>query len=203
MRSGCMGKKASRRKRKSDVLALTTKQFREPIRIGADVAAGFVPPEQARRNDYEIVNAAVIDSNMPQVAVVRNRTQWAIERYHVRGLIDERQFLAGEMFRKCYERAGIGQRVTANLDGVGGAWQCTYGMAVTERQADARKELRAVLDRMPDRIADIAVRAIIHDARPDDLGYGSRSAMVGMAYIRMCLDVIADHYRLALLEKNA
>lgn len=166
-------------------------------RVTKAVLESAVPPEQLKKNEYELINPAEIDSNMPQTLVPRNRTQWAIERYYRRGLIDERQYDAGVKFRELSERAAIQPSVT-------GGYQQNYhpkggGRKIGElsdRVADARAEWNFVLKNLPPRIANIAVDAICFDEPPGRFGRGAQPEKVGMAYIRLCLDVLADHYRL-------
>ena len=154
-------------------------------------------PEQLGRNEYDLVNPAEIDSGLPQTLVPINRTQWAIERYHHRGQIDERQFDAGVKFRKLSEHAAILPSVTGgyqqNYNPRGGGWRQGD---ISDRVAEARRQWNAILAALPPRIADIAVDAICFDASPARFGRGSRPDITGMAYIRLCLDVLADHYRL-------
>lgn len=165
-------------------------------RVRQAILAQAILPEQIHRGDYELINPAEIDSNMPQTLVPRNKSQWAIERYFNKGLIDERQLEAGRKFRQLYERAGIEQRVTSAYELPTGGREITYGMATTERQAEARQQWRSVADRFPPLIMNLAINGICRDASPTEIGGGSRPEITGMAYIRLCLDVLADHYRL-------
>ncbi len=75
------------------------------------------------------------------------------------------QWYAADWYRDLYQQAGIEARVSANYGG-SGAGECTYGMAVTERQAWARRKLRAARERIPPNMIGLIDRVVLHDAVP-------------------------------------
>ena len=113
-----------------------------------------------------------------------------------RGLVDARQFEAGERLRGDYETAALGPRVTmcwaARVDGGGGA-----GLDPTTAQIAAKRRFDAALAAAGKGLADVAWRVICAGeglpAAEKALGWPARA---GRLVLTLALDRLADHYRL-------
>ena len=94
-----------------------------------------VPPfEQWLKNRYARLGGAL--------PARRNLTHRQLERMHARGAIDDQELEAGQRYRMCWERAGIGARIVADYGDRVGIGETTYGMPATEAQAMWRHRLR-------------------------------------------------------------
>ena len=113
-----------------------------------------------------------------------------------RGLVDARQFEAGERLRADYETASLGPRVTmrraARVDGGGGG-----GLDPMTAQIAAKRRFDAALAGIGQGLADIAWRVICAGeglpAAEKALGWPVRA---GRLVLTLALDRLADHYRL-------
>jgi hypothetical protein len=116
---------------------------------------------------------------------------------HARGLISDRQLLAGERLRGDYERAGLNAATTMRWDvalaagaGRGG------GIAdATHRQIDARRRFHAALDAAGPGLADICWRVICAGegvpAAEKSMQWPARS---GRLVLTLALDRLAGFY---------
>jgi hypothetical protein len=112
-----------------------------------------------------------------------------------RGLVDARQFEAGERLRGDYETAALGPRVTmrwaARVDGG------TGGLDPTTAQIAAKRRFDAALAAAGKGLADVAWRVICAGeglpAAEKALGWPARA---GRLVLTLALDRLADHYRL-------
>lgn len=116
-----------------------------------------------------------------------------------RGLVDARQFDAGEALRADYERASLGAQVTmrwgeTRVDGGGGGGAADP--AATQIAAKARFD--AAIAAAGAGLADILWRVVcageVLPAAEKALGWPTRS---GRVVLTLALDRVADHYRLA------
>ena len=113
-----------------------------------------------------------------------------------RGLVDARQFEAGERLRGDYETAALGARVTmrwaARVDGGGGG-----GLDPVMAQVSAKARFDAAMAAAGGGLGDIAWRVICAgEALPmaeKGLGWPARA---GRLVLTLALDRLADHYRL-------
>lgn len=117
-----------------------------------------------------------------------------------RGLIDQRQFDAGEKLRADWERANLAPSLTMRWDAAprsGGFRGGGDHLEPTERQAAARQRFDAAITALGRDLNDIAWRVICSgEAMPvaeKALGWPVRS---GRLVLRMALDRLADFYRL-------
>ncbi len=119
---------------------------------------------------------------------------------HARGLISDRQALAGETLRADFERSGLAPRVTMQWDapppdGSPRTRRSTDGGTLA--QIDARRRFDAAMAHAGRGLADICWRIICagegmaHAER--GLGWPSRS---GRLVLTLALDRLAEHYRL-------
>lgn len=112
-----------------------------------------------------------------------------------RGLVDARQFEAGERLRGDYERASLAPSVTmrwqARVDGGGG------GADPATAQLAAKRRFDAATAALGHGLADIAWRVICAGealpAAEKGLGWPTRS---GRLVLTLALDRLADHYGL-------
>lgn len=113
-----------------------------------------------------------------------------------RGLVDARQFEAGERLRGDYERASLAPGVTmrwqARVDGGGGG-----GTDPATAQLAAKRRFDAATAALGRGLADIAWRVICAGealpAAEKGLGWPTRS---GRLVLTLALDRLADHYGL-------
>lgn len=113
-----------------------------------------------------------------------------------RGLVDARQFEAGERLRGDYETAALGPRVTmrwsARVDG--GA---AGGLDPASAQIAAKRRFDGAMAAAGSGLADICWRVICAGeglpAAEKGLGWPARA---GRLVLTLALDRLADHYRL-------
>lgn len=128
-------------------------------------------------------------------SVTVNRAESPLSWLRARGLVDARQYEAGERLRGDYETAAIGARVTmrwaARVDG-GGA-----SLDPTEAQVAAKRRFDGAVAGLGGGLGDVAWRVICAgEALPEAekaLGWPTRS---GRVILTLALDRLADHYRL-------
>ena len=141
----------------------------------------------------ELVERTIGDARRVRVNVAESPLGWL----KARGLVDARQFEAGERLRGDYETAALGPRVTmrwsARVDGGAGE-----GLDPTTAQLAATRRFDAALVAAGKGLSDIAWRTICAgEALPvaeKALGWPVRS---GRLVLTLALDRLADHYRLA------
>lgn len=132
--------------------------------------------------------------------VLFNQAESPLGWLKARGLVSERQFMAGERLRLDYERAALPQRTTMQWDAPptskvarGSAFQG----ASTNSQIDAKARFGAAIDRAGTGLADILWRVICAgEAMPSAekaLGWPSRA---GRLVLTLALDRVADYYRI-------
>ncbi|WP_088183184.1 DUF6456 domain-containing protein [Sphingobium sp. Z007] len=118
---------------------------------------------------------------------------------HARGLLSERHYLAGDMLRRDWERAGLGARVTMRWDaaprsGNGGQGQGDPTMA----QLSARARFDGAMQAAGPGLADILWRVACAGeglvAAEKALGWPSRA---GKLVLTLALDRVAGWYRVS------
>lgn len=140
----------------------------------------------------ELVERTIGKGRSVTVNVAESPLGWL----RARGLIDARQFAAGERLRGDYETAALGPRVTmrwaARVDGGGGE-----GLDPTTAQIAAKRRFDAALAAAGKGLADVAWRVICAGeglpAAEKALGWPARA---GRLVLTLALDRLADHYRL-------
>ena len=117
-----------------------------------------------------------------------------------RGLVDARQFEAGERLRADYETAALGPRVTMRWDAApaarrGGAPRA--GLDPTTAQIAAKRRFDAAVAAAGPGLADILWRVICAGeavpAAEKAMGWPARA---GRLVLTLALDRVADHYEL-------
>jgi hypothetical protein len=158
-----------------------------------DMASPRDSESEGARDMRELVERTIGDARRVRVNVAESPLGWL----KARGMVDARQFEAGERLRGDYETAALGPRVTmrwsARVDGGAGE-----GLDPTTAQIAAKRRFDAALDAAGKGLSDIAWRTICAgEALPvaeKALGWPVRS---GRLVLTLALDRIADHYRLA------
>lgn len=117
-----------------------------------------------------------------------------------RGLVSERQFLAGEQLREDFERAGVMGSTTMRWDAApreGGRRSARNPEAFTHSRIAAKARFDAALAEAGPGLTDILWRVVCAgDAMPvaeKALGWPARS---GRLVLGLALDRLAHHYRL-------
>ncbi|MES2753730.1 MAG: DUF6456 domain-containing protein [Pseudomonadota bacterium] len=130
-------------------------------------------------------------------SVTVNQAESPLSWLYARGLIDGRQFDAGEQLRADYERAALGSRVTMRWDNMpvgsgGGAGDATLNRLAAKRRFDA------AIAAIGPGLNDIAWRVICAGeglpVAEKALGWPVRA---GRLVLTLALDRLAAHYRLA------
>lgn len=129
--------------------------------------------------------------------VTVNRAESPLTWLRSRGMLDARQFEAGERLRADHERAAIAPSVTmrwaARVDG-GGAGA---GLTESEAQLAAKRRFDAAVDAVGRGLSDVLWRVVCAGeglpATEAALGWPKRA---GRLVLGLALDRLADHYRL-------
>lgn len=156
----------------------------------------------------ELVERAFVDRRIGDAAIGRarrirtvtvNLAESPLGWLRSRGLVDARQFEAGERLRADYELAALGPRVTMRWDGAplgsgrSGAASIDPGTA----HIAAKRRFDAALAALGGGLSDVAWRVICAGeglpVAEKHLGWPVRS---GRLVLTLALDRLADHYRL-------
>lgn len=132
--------------------------------------------------------------------VTVNLAESPLSWLRARGLIDPRQFEAGERLRADYETAALGQRVTMRWDAAPAArprGRPREGLDPTAAQVAARRRFDAAVAAAGPGLSDILWRVICAGetvpVAEKALGWPARA---GRLVLTLALDRLADHYRL-------
>lgn len=121
----------------------------------------------------------------------RNVTQCVLDRYLVRGQIDQRQFDAGLKLYRLWRASGAAQRIIASYSP-----RVRAQREMSDDQAVLRGRVTDTLRRMGP-LADILVHVCLCDEAARDWAVGRGDApQAGMAVLRMALESLADYWRL-------
>ena len=144
----------------------------------------------------ELVERSIASGAGPGRRVTVNLMESPLGWLRSRGLVDARQFEAGERLRSDYETASLGPRVTmrwaARVDGDGG-----HDLDPTTTQIAAKGRFDAAIGAAGVGLADILWRVVCAGegvpAAEKALGWPARA---GRLVLTIALDRVADHYRL-------
>lgn len=173
--------------------------------MGNRQEAGAVRAEQGRLLaerviEGDTVGARVRGGQRPARSVTVNLAESPLGWLLARGLIDQRQFDAGEKLRTDWERANLSPSITMRWDAAPlsrGSRGSGDHLEPSERQAAARQRFDAAMTALGRDLNDIAWRVICSgEAMPlaeKALGWPVRS---GRLVLRLALDRLADFYRL-------
>jgi hypothetical protein len=146
----------------------------------------------SKGDDWEMINPAKIDSNEQPIGLTRRFFKTPrLDRWHRGEVITQRQWWAGDTYRKLHERAQALPRVVASYGERTTGGETDYGMARTAAQARARTEWRSARSSIPFEILGFMDRLLIHDSLP---AYGGRKQMHALATIRTTLDNLASYF---------
>lgn len=159
--------------------------------------------------EYAMLNLHFVDRNVPSDGIgasarkVRsvsvNLAESPLSWLRARGLLTERQFVAGEALRRDYERAGLAQRTTM-------AWDApptsriargapSHG-ASTLAHIDAKRQFEAAITAAGRGLSDILWRVVCAGesvpVAEKGLGWPVRA---GRLVLSLALDRVADYYR--------
>ena len=128
--------------------------------------------------------------------VTVNRAESPLSWLCARGLVDARQYEAGERIRADYETAAIAPSITmrwdpARVDGGGGGGDATLAQIAAKRRFDAA--MAAVGRDLKDVLWRVACAGEGLPAAERALGWPTRS---GRLVLGIALDRLADHYGL-------
>lgn len=139
-------------------------------------------------------------ANRPRRTVKVNLAESPLAWLHTYGHLSERQFLAGEMLRGDFERAGLNPRVTMSWAHMPVARRKRGAPAwsnPTDRMLQAKQRFEGGVAALGRDLSDIAWRVICAgESMPvaeKSLGWPARS---GKLVLRIALDRLADYYRL-------
>lgn len=132
-------------------------------------------------------------------SVTVNQAESPLAWLRARGLVDARQFEAGERLRADYETAALGPRVTMRWDAAPSGGRGGGGGAIdpTLAQIAAKRRFDDAVGALGSGLSDIAWRVICAGERlpavEKGLGWPTRAGRVVLA---LALDRLAAHYRL-------
>jgi len=134
-------------------------------------------------------------SRRPARGVTVNLAESPLGWLKARGLVDARQFEAGERLRGDWTVAGLGPRVTMRWDA--GARSTGDGIDPTLAQISARRRTEAALDAVGPGLKDVLWRIVCAgegmEAAERALGWPARA---GRVVLTLALDRLADFYGL-------
>lgn len=170
----------------------------KPSEAGVRVEAGRLLAEKVLEG--ETIGARVRGEQRPARSVTVNVAESPLGWLLARGMIDQRQFDAGESLRADWERANLAPSITMRWDAApisGGVRGSGDHLEPSERQLAARQRFDAAITALGRDLNDIAWRVICAgEAMPmaeKALGWPARS---GRLVLRLALDRLADFYRL-------
>ena len=138
--------------------------------------------------------------SMPARSVTVNLAESPLGWLHSRGLVNNRQFDAGERLRADWERAQLAPRITMKWDAapVSGRRGGSGGTVdLSGSQIDARRRFHAAIDAAGPGLADILWRVVCSGEGMREaetaLGWPARA---GKLVLTLALDRVADYYRI-------
>ncbi len=156
-----------------------------------------------------MLNRVLVDQNVPHDgtnatarkvrSVSVNLAESPLGWLRARGLLTERQFVAGEALRRDYERAGLAQRTTMAWDAPPTskvARGASAHSASTIAQIDAKRKFAAAIETAGRGLSDILWRVVCAGesvpVAEKGLGWPARA---GRLVLSLALDRVADYYR--------
>lgn len=150
----------------------------------------------------ELVERAIDREGRPRAGSGRSITVNVAESplgwLRARGLVDDRQFEAGERLRGDYETAALGPRVTMSWNPAAHRGGGAEALDPTLAQLAAKRRFDAATTALGGGLNDVAWRVICAGetlpCAEKGLGWPARS---GKVVLLLALTRLADHYRLA------
>jgi len=136
----------------------------------------------------------------PARSVTVNLTESPLGWLHSRGLVNDKQFNAGERLRADWERAQLAPRITMKWDAApvsGRRGGSSGAVDLSGSQIDAKRRFDAAIDAAGPGLADILWRVVCSGEGMRDaetaLGWPARA---GKLVLTIALDRVADYYRI-------
>lgn len=171
-------------------MARNRNRYRKTLAKAPRPANVDATPERLGKGDYsEMVNPAEIDSSEQPIGLTRRFKATHLDRLHRAERLTWAQWYAGDWYRTTHARCGFGASVTAGYGERTTGGEVSYGLARTERQAQARDLFRAARTQWPADMTGFMDRFLIHDELPR---YGGREAARRIRQIGDALEVMAE-----------
>jgi hypothetical protein len=156
------------------------------------VMVDCTPERLAKGDASEMVNPAKIDSSEQPIGLTRRfRRTPHLDRWHKGQIIDQRQWWAGDAYRKLYEGSQTMPRVVASYGERTTGGECDYGLARTDAQRRRRVAFRAARGAIPLDVLGMIDRLLLRDELPAFRGRRQQSAIT---QVRKGLDSLALHF---------
>jgi hypothetical protein len=140
----------------------------------------------------EYVDPAKIDSSEQPIGRTPHiRRVSHLDRWHTAGVITQRQWWAGDAYRKLYEGAQSLPRVVASYGERTTGGELDYGLARTDAQARRRVSFRHARSAIPVTVVGMLDRMILRNDLP---GYRGRAQQSAITDVRNGLDELATHF---------
>ncbi|WP_209046267.1 hypothetical protein [Rhizorhabdus histidinilytica] len=150
-------------------MAKRNKKVRIRKAPAAPSAAFEATPERLAQagNDNMSLVKAPIDRAGQRALLTRRFADSYVDRLLKAKRLTYAQWYAADWYREIYQLTGIEARVVARYDITHASASGTnYGMAVTERQAQARMRWRAARETLPSHMLALVDRIVLHDMVP-------------------------------------
>jgi hypothetical protein len=129
---------------------------------------------------------------------------WPLKRLHIRGIVSDTQFEAGQRYYAHYYAAGLSSFGSVDLGRVGRSSSGpTYGMAATERQAYHRKMYRVGSQALGLQLSPYVDGIVLEEQDPELVGkrvtgraHAQQARAVAIEMAKMGLDLLAKAYAL-------
>ena len=161
------------------------------------------------RDAWEDIDPSRIDSRN-EIRLVRRFKATHLDRFYSkddpkRSKLTFRQYYAGDWYRNTHARAGYSFSCIASYGERVSGSEPSYGLARTERQADARKLWREAKEQFPSHMRGFMDMLLLHDEIPGYAGTraGRRGREAILREICFALDELADWLKLAREPKAA
>lgn len=150
------------------------------------------PERLAKGDESEFVDPAKIDSSEQPIGRARRFVRTPhLDRWHNGGIITQRQWWAGDAYRKLFEGMQNMPRVVASYGERTTGGETDYGLARTDAQARRRVSFRAARAAIPLTVVGMIDRMILRNDMP---GYRGRAQMHAITSVRDGLDKLAAHF---------
>lgn len=160
------------------------------------MADGRMLAERALPQDGETRGGRAAGAARRVRSVTVNLAESPLGWLRARGLVDARQYEAGERLRGDFHTAGLAPRVTMRWDA--GAPSTAGGLDPTLAQIAAKRRVEAAMAAVGGGLKDVLWRVVCAGeamaAAERGMGWPARS---GRVVLGLALDRLADHYRLA------
>lgn len=172
-----------------------SRRIRRPLVADAqikEIPADATPERLAKGDAWEFVNPGKIDSSEQPIGRARRFIRADhLARWHNAEIITQRQWWAGEAYRKLHESIEKMPKVVASYGERTTGGQTDYGMARTAAQARRRRSFRDARGDVSAALIGMLDLFVLRNALPK---YRGRRQMHAISAIRDGLDQLADHF---------